>query len=70
MDDGKIHIPAIKRSASNKSGLVRVSAEAYNKLIEIYNDSTLSLTQIASLLILDAAERVVYDKDLGEEIKE
>ena len=37
--------------------------ESYNTLVEIYNESTLSLKQIASLLIVKAAERVVYDKE-------
>ena len=59
----KIHIPARKRTETTESTVVRLSAEAYNKLIEIYNESTLSLSQIASLLIVEGADRVVYDKD-------
>lgn len=43
--------------------VVKVTPEAYNALVEIYNESTLSLKQIASLLIVKAAEQVVYDKE-------
>ena len=44
---------------------MRVSAEAYNALIDIYNESTLSMKEIATILILETADKVVYDK--GEE---
>lgn len=52
MSDGKIHIPARRKQPV-----------AYNALVEIYNESTLSLKQIASLLIVKAAEQVAYDKE-------
>jgi len=42
---------------------IKVSAEAYNTLVEIYNESTLSIKQIASLLIMEGSKRVVYDKE-------
>lgn len=61
--DGKIHIPARCRTTTQKSEIIRISAEAYNQLVEIYNESTLSLSQVASLLIVEGADRVVYDKD-------
>ena len=63
MQDDKIHIPARSRTTTQKSEIIRVSAEAYNRLVEIYNESTLSLSQVASLLITEGADRVVYDKD-------
>lgn len=43
--------------------VVRVSADAYNALVEIYNESTLSMKELASILILESAKRVVYDKE-------
>lgn len=46
--------------------LQQMKPEAYNALVEIYNESTLSLKQIASLLIVKAAEQVVYDKEQSE----
>ena len=65
MKDGKIHIPARKKQRLNDSerAVVRVSAEAYNCLVEIYNESTLSMSQVASKLIIESMDRVVYDKE-------
>lgn len=64
MNDEAIHIPARKKQQTGAQMVVKVTPEAYNTLVEIYNESTLSLKQIASLLIVKAAERVVYDKYL------
>ena len=63
MSDGKIHIPARKRQPATESQVVRLSAEAYNCLIEIYNESTLSIGQIASRVITGSMDRIVYDKE-------
>lgn len=63
--DGLIHIPGRKKQPTAGHTAVKLTPEAYNILIDIYNESTLSLKQIASLLIINAADRVVYDK--GEE---
>ena len=63
MSDGKIHIPARRKQLVDDQMVVKVTPEAYNALVEIYNESTLSLNQIASLLIVKAAEQVVYDKE-------
>lgn len=61
MSDGKIHIPARRKQPVGDQMVVKVTPEAYNALVDIYNESTLSLKQIASLLIVKAAEQVVYD---------
>lgn len=63
MNDEAIHIPARKKRQTGAQMAVKVTPEAYNALVEIYNESTLSLKQIASLLIVKAAELVVYDKE-------
>ena len=63
MNDEAIHIPARKKQQTSAQMVVKVTPEAYNALVEIYNESTLSLKQIASLLIVKAAERVVYDEE-------
>ena len=63
MSDGKIHIPARQKNSTTKQEVVRVSADAYNALVEIYNESTLSMKELASILILESAKRVVYDKE-------
>lgn len=64
MEDWKIHVPGRSKTQIQRSNgtVIRVSAEAYNALVDIYNESTLSFKDIASLLILEAAKRVVYDR--------
>ena len=52
MSDGKIHIPARRKQPVGDQMVVKVTPEAYNALVDIYNESTLSLKQIASLLIV------------------
>lgn len=61
----EIRIPARKkRPATDKDNpVVKVSSEAYNALVEIYNESTLSMKDIASLLIVEGSKHVVYDKE-------
>lgn len=53
-----------KQPATDKDNpVVKVSTEAYNALVEIYNESTLSIKDIASLLIIEGSKHVVYDKE-------
>lgn len=63
MSDGMIHIPARKKQQASEQTVVKLTQEAYNVLVDIYNESTLSLKQIASLLITESADRVVFDKE-------
>ena len=62
-EDGKIHIPARSKQPVDQQTVVKLSPEAYNVLVDIYNDSAFSLKQIASILIVESAKRVVYDKE-------
>ena len=62
-EDGKIHIPARSKQPVDQQTVVNLSPEAYNVLVDIYNESALSLKQIASILIVESAKRVVYDKE-------
>nr|DAL60366.1 MAG TPA_asm: hypothetical protein [Caudoviricetes sp.] len=61
----EIRIPARKKQpATDKDNpVVKVSSEVYNALVEIYNESTLSMKDIASLLIVEGSKYVVYDKE-------
>lgn len=61
-EDGKIHIPARSKQPVDQQTVVKLSPEAYNVLVDIYNESALSL-KIASILIVESAKRVVYDKE-------
>lgn len=64
MSEFEIRIPARKKqpAAGKDNPAVKVSPEAYNALVEIYNESTLSMKDIASLLIIEGSKHVVYDK--------
>lgn len=62
-EDGKIHIPARSKQPVDQQTVVKLSPEAYNVLVDFYNESALSLKQIASILIVESAKRVVYDKE-------
>lgn len=63
MTEFEIHIPARKKAVvSERDMAVKVTGEAYNALTEIYNESTLSMCQIASLLIVEGSKHIVYDK--------
>lgn len=63
MSDGMIHIPARKREPVTEQMVIRLTPEAYNALVEIYNESQLSIKQIASTIILQSIDRIVYDKE-------
>lgn len=64
MTEFEIHIPARKKAVvSERDMAVKVTGEAYNALTEIYNESTLSMSQIASLLIIEGSKHVVCDKE-------
>lgn len=42
MADGLIHIPARKKQPVEEQTVVKLTPEAYNALVDIYNESTLS----------------------------
>lgn len=64
MSGYEIHIPGrdLAPAKPNDRPVIRVSSEAYNALVEIGNESFLSIKDIASLLILEASKHVVYDR--------
>lgn len=61
----EIRIPAKKKKtiSEKENPVVKIAPEAYNTLVEIYNESTLSMKDIASLLIIEGSKHVVYDKE-------
>ena len=65
MSNFEIRIPGRKKQPATEKDnpVVKVSLEAYNALVEIYNESTISMKDIASLLILEGSKHVVYDKE-------
>lgn len=68
--DGYIYIPAKRRQPipTGQRAVVWVNSDAYNALVDIYNESTLPMSVIASMLICNAAGRVQFVKeDEGDE---
>lgn len=68
-EDGYIYIPAKRRQPipTGQRAVVRVNSDAYNALVDIYNESTLPMAQIASMLICNAAQRVRLVKEEDDE---
>ena len=52
----KIKIPARKLMPVNSAQIVRVSAEAYNVLVDLYNQSSLSMSEILSEIVIQASQ--------------
>lgn len=63
-NDGKIRIPG-KKVTTNKQGMIRITPEAYDALVEVVNESRVSLKQVASEIILQAIEQnlIEFDRD-------
>lgn len=64
---GKIHIPAKQRSRLGKRNdvntVIKVTPEAYNALVDVLEETNLSLRQLASSIILQGIELIVYDRE-------
>lgn len=60
----EIHIPGKRRAPMQKGDrpTIRISPEAYNVLLEIGEESIMSIKDIASILIIEASKHVVYDR--------
>lgn len=64
MNDGKIHIPGRKlKKREDNNIVVKITPEAYNALEEIYEESSLSMRQLVSTIIIQSVENIVFDKE-------
>ena len=63
--DGKIHLPGrtIPYCKPGQQPIVRLTVEVYNALIDITNASALSVGKVASEIILQSQDRIVYEKE-------
>ncbi|MBR0380852.1 MAG: hypothetical protein IJH71_00230 [Eubacterium sp.] len=63
--DGKVHLPGrtIPYCKPGQQPIVRLTVEAYNALIDITNASSLSVGKVASEIILQSQDRIVYEKE-------
>lgn len=69
MAQEKFVLTPLKRTyTENKKGeTVRVSKDAYNTLVDMANESTMSMSQIASKAIMFAYERLEYGYEKEDE---
>lgn len=63
MNDGKFHLPTQRKKSTSSTAVVRLNEDAWGVLVEMFNDSTLSMSEIASRAIIYAREHAVYDKE-------
>ena len=63
MSDGKIHIPARKKETVKTPQVVQISPEAYNVLVDLYNETYLSMKDLVSTIIIQSAENIVFNKE-------
>lgn len=63
MDKFIIRAKKRQKTPRDKDCVIKVTPEAYNSLLDIFNESTMSFKEIASKAILFAAERVEYQKE-------
>ena len=63
--NGKIHIPGrqLPKLRPGQQPVVRLTPEAYDILIDIVNESSLPMTKVASLIITQAKDLIVFDKE-------
>ncbi|OUO76945.1 hypothetical protein B5F53_15320 [Blautia sp. An249] len=64
MKDNKIHIPG-KKVTVNEQGTIKLTKEASEALAEVVNESTMSIKQVASLIIVQAIKNdlIVFDRE-------
>lgn len=69
MAQDKFILTPLKRTyTENKKGeTVRVSKDAYNTLVDMANESTMSMSQIASKAIMFAYDHLEYGFDKEDE---
>lgn len=68
MNDKFILAPIKRPYTENKKGeTVRVHKDAYNTLVDMTNESTMSMSQIVSKAIMFAYEHLEYGFEKGEE---
>lgn len=68
MSDKKIHIPgrSLDKLKPGQQPVIRLTPEAYDALMEITNESSLSVKMVASEIILQSKDCIVYDRIKGE----
>lgn len=58
-----IYIKAKKLRHAGEQPVVRLTPEAYNIMVDICNESGLSIRQVVSEIIVQVKDRIVYDRE-------
>ena len=58
-----IYIKAKKLRHACEQPVVRLTPEAYNIVVDICNESGLSIRQVVSEIIVQVKDRIVYDRE-------
>jgi hypothetical protein len=58
-----IHIKTKKLRHASEQPVVRLTPEAYNVVVDICNESGLSIRQVVSEIIVQVKDRIVYDRE-------
>lgn len=58
-----IYIKAKKLRHAGEQPVVRLTPEAYNIVVDICNESGLSIRQVVSEIIVQVKDRIVYDRE-------
>ena len=66
MKDGKIHIPA-KKAKPNQQGVIKITPEAFSALVEVVNETGMSIREVASIIITQAVNNGLIEYDREEE---
>ena len=69
--NGKIHIPGrqMPKLRPGQQPVIRITPEAYDTLIDIVNESSLPMTKVASLIIIQSKDLIIFDRPEKEEEK-
>ena len=64
MSDRKIHIPGrqMEKLKPGQQPVIRLTPDAYDALMEIVNESSLSVKMVASEIILQCRDFIVFDR--------
>lgn len=65
--DRMIHIPG-KKLRANEQGVIKLSAEAIEDLVDLANESGMSIKRIASEIITQAVRKNLIVFDRGEQL--
>lgn len=61
----KIIIPSKKFKPNNSQGCIKVTEEAMDVLVEVVNETGLSVKEVASLIIVQAVNKNLIEYDRG-----